>query len=416
MKQQVFLGMAASSVPVRKEVPELMEDLTAAGVRFVYFSPRNMRRSKPIAEKIGITLDWNCAISLRALGSTEPEETSDEAMVDLELDSQDEVPGGREAIHMDGGEEGDVELGLVKQIKEEKHCRNIESDEEFVEGSEEEPLRDPHRYISQYADWDVHARMPHGIQDIKKHLKEVDNVPLLVSLYTDSTPSTTRQMLDVFKSYGEVVLAVGSSYRAQNYASFRAADISVAIAQLPGDKGHLRTYADGSMQNFPETATTALTKSDLCLVFRMVGLGACPLLQMPLTEAGSRQGTPCEKKTYGDASMPTPTSTAASPNGTASFAPPHPETTNEQINFPLELLPAPVNAGPQLRMTALLEAVRMGRVLLLNSLQALAFTALFLSSLSMWPLISLAVPVSVPRLYPRLLLPYFCLFICLFSF
>ena len=46
VKQQVFLGMAASSVPVRKEVPELMEDLTAAGVRFVYFSPRNMRRSK----------------------------------------------------------------------------------------------------------------------------------------------------------------------------------------------------------------------------------------------------------------------------------------------------------------------------------------------------------------------------------
>ena len=35
--------------------------------RFVYFSPRNMKRSKPIAEKIGISFDWNCAISLRDL-------------------------------------------------------------------------------------------------------------------------------------------------------------------------------------------------------------------------------------------------------------------------------------------------------------------------------------------------------------
>ncbi len=71
MRQQVFLGMAASSVPVRPDVPNAMEDLSAAGVRFVYFSPRNMKRSKPVAEKIGLSFDWNCAISLRALDSDE---------------------------------------------------------------------------------------------------------------------------------------------------------------------------------------------------------------------------------------------------------------------------------------------------------------------------------------------------------
>jgi phosphoglycolate phosphatase-like HAD superfamily hydrolase len=73
-KLKVFLGMAASSVPVRPDVPNMMEDLTAAGIRFVYFSPRNMKRSKPVAEKIGISFDWNCAISLRDLHQ---EETSD---------------------------------------------------------------------------------------------------------------------------------------------------------------------------------------------------------------------------------------------------------------------------------------------------------------------------------------------------
>ena len=52
-------GMAASSVPIRREVPDLREELTQAGVRFIYFSSRNMRRSKPVAEKIGLQFDWN---------------------------------------------------------------------------------------------------------------------------------------------------------------------------------------------------------------------------------------------------------------------------------------------------------------------------------------------------------------------
>ena len=213
--------------------------------------PETCVEANSIAEKIGIILDWNCAISLRALGSTEPEETSDEAMVDLELDSQDEVPGGREAIHMDGGEEGDVELGLVKQIKEEKHCRNSESDEEFVEGSEEELLRDPHRYISQYADWDVHARMPHGIQDIKKHLKEVDNVPLLVSLTQTALLRPPDKCWMFSRVTVRLCLLVGSSPIVRRITPRSAADISVAIAQLPGDKGHLRTYAGQRCKIFP---------------------------------------------------------------------------------------------------------------------------------------------------------------------
>ena len=71
MRQQVVLGIAASSVPVKAGVSDFHEELNKAGVRFVYFSPRNMRRSKPVAEKIGITFDWNCAISLRDLDVTE---------------------------------------------------------------------------------------------------------------------------------------------------------------------------------------------------------------------------------------------------------------------------------------------------------------------------------------------------------
>ncbi len=43
---QVFIGMVASSSCPVKAIPCLIEDLLALGVRFLYFSPRNMRRTK----------------------------------------------------------------------------------------------------------------------------------------------------------------------------------------------------------------------------------------------------------------------------------------------------------------------------------------------------------------------------------
>lgn len=54
---------------------------------------------------------------------------------------------------------------------------------------------DPHRMVSNYADWDVNAKLPHGVESVRRHLKDVDNVPLLVSLFTDVTKQTTMEMV-----------------------------------------------------------------------------------------------------------------------------------------------------------------------------------------------------------------------------
>ncbi|RHY31440.1 hypothetical protein DYB32_003494 [Aphanomyces invadans] len=161
-EDQIFLGMVASGVQPRKGMVGLIEDVTACGIRFVYFSPRNMRRSKLLAEKMGIETDWNCAISLR--------------------DS-------------DGP--------------------------------------DPHRMTSNYSDWDVKARLPHGTAAIRRHLELVDNVPLLVSLYTDSTPDTIKEMISIFQENHEVVLGVGTSLRESNVPLFAQADLSVALEGSP---------------------------------------------------------------------------------------------------------------------------------------------------------------------------------------
>lgn len=207
LHEQIFLGMAASSVPVRPEAPEVLEDLQAAGIRFVFFSPRNMRRSKRIAEKIGLQTDWNCAISLR----------------DME---------GEESM-------------------------------------------DPNRY-----EWDVKARLPHGVEAIKHHIRAVDNVPLLVSLFTDSTPGTIRQMINIFKDNGEVVMSVGCSYRAQNQDIFSVSDVGVSVATLPG-VDDIPIRVEDAASKFQVSSRHSLCQADLLLVFSLIGVGTAPLLQVP---------------------------------------------------------------------------------------------------------------------------------------
>lgn len=85
---------------------------------------------------------------------------------------------------------------------------------------------DKHRMLSEYADWDVNAKLPHGVKDVKKHLKEVDNVPLLVSLYTDATKESTCEMVKVFKEYHDTVLSVGLAHVSKNDDTFSNSDLA----------------------------------------------------------------------------------------------------------------------------------------------------------------------------------------------
>jgi hypothetical protein len=48
------------------------------------------------------------------------------------------------------------------------------------------------------------AGLPVGISNVRPHLQQVDNVPLLVSLFTDCEHASTREMLNIMQDYGEV--------------------------------------------------------------------------------------------------------------------------------------------------------------------------------------------------------------------
>jgi hypothetical protein len=294
MHQQVFLGMSASSVPVRPEAPELMEDCQAAGIRFVFFSARNMRRSKRIAEKIGLQTDWNCAISLR-----------------------------------------DLEDG-------EHH--------------------DPNRF-----EWDIKARLPHGVAAIKEHLKYVDNVPLLVSLFSDSTPETIQDMIDIFRENGEVVMTIGSAYRALNQEIFNGSDVAISVVTMPGRRT-IPLRAKDLVDVFPRYSVGSLCRADMSLVFGLISLGTATLLQVP------------------NALHPSHGNNSNAQSGSQQA---HTDNTLQsgQFGSRLDLGSDPLlrhieqqqqpaagdvdGATPQLRLPAMLESVRKCRVFLLNIYQVL---------------------------------------------
>ena len=302
MKQQVFLGMAATSVPVKPHIPRFVEDLDQAGIRFVFFSPRNMRRSKKLADKIGLQTDWNCAISLR------------------DLDAETE-----------------------------KH--------------------DPHRAISNYGDWDVKARMPHGVEAIKKHLKEVDNVPLLVSLYTDATASTTQSMVDIFRDYGEVVLTVGSGYRTQNSSVFSTSNAAVSIFSLPGQPCGLPIDASKVYKAFPDSSSTSLIQADILLSDRLISLGTLPLLQMNINK---RFGSTYSNNNKNDDNE-------------------NNEDDDDDDDDGSYGLPA---EEPQIRLSVILQAIRSGRVLLNNTTQMCAYAAVVSIGLASWVIASIMIPTN----------------------
>ena len=46
--------------------------------------------------------------------------------------------------------------------------------------------------------------LPKGIANIRPHLRDVDNVPLLVSLFTDCCTNATLQMISIMQENMEV--------------------------------------------------------------------------------------------------------------------------------------------------------------------------------------------------------------------
>eukprot|EP01116_Phalansterium_solitarium_P022734 TRINITY_DN7620_c0_g1_i2.p1 TRINITY_DN7620_c0_g1~~TRINITY_DN7620_c0_g1_i2.p1 ORF type:complete len:1341 (-),score=493.46 TRINITY_DN7620_c0_g1_i2:160-4182(-) len=74
------------------------------------------------------------------------------------------------------------------------------------------------------------AHLPQGIDETRRHLDEdVDDVPLLVPLFTDATRETTAEMIKIHQQYGNVVVVVGSGLDHSNTSIFAQANLALAM-------------------------------------------------------------------------------------------------------------------------------------------------------------------------------------------
>jgi hypothetical protein len=194
----------------------VIEDFDAAGVRFVFFSPQKFRRAKILAGQMGIETGWNSSISLQ------DRENSQRA--DFATNAATKAGDGAAATN---------EANSAPSMSEEK---KLPIGSAAVAG-------DWHHTD----DWDEKAQLPHGIKEIRNHLDVIDNVPLLVQLFTNSSPTTVREMIHVMQENGVVVCAVGSALWSENAIVFQDADIAIATDTLPTTLD--RVHLDGPVRN-----------------------------------------------------------------------------------------------------------------------------------------------------------------------
>lgn len=67
---------------------------------------------------------------------------------------------------------------------------------------------------------DMKGHLPVGIENIRKHLLNVDDVPLHVSLFSKCNADSVKKMIHIFHDYAEVVCAIGNTLNASNSSTF----------------------------------------------------------------------------------------------------------------------------------------------------------------------------------------------------
>nr|XP_026490930.1 transmembrane protein 94 isoform X1 [Vanessa tameamea] len=281
---QVFIGMVTMQYQAQSDMVELIERLERACIRFVHFSKENELRSRVFSEKMGLESGWNCHISLMSdhhhsvvdskpvspLSSQTLRGRHNTASQLTRPDTGDAFTfsgtiSSSKALSMSAPGAINVEHNTVKfdnEVKKTRHSitahsglKQLQRDsittsqastDSLLDGAAPEPGESPPdacRSLSCLTDSTDHsaplnfdmsnrAKLPRGIENIRPHIEQVDNVPLLVSLFTDCTANSVQRMIQIMQDYGEVVCVMGSTANCQNMEIFMQADASIAVEPL----------------------------------------------------------------------------------------------------------------------------------------------------------------------------------------
>ncbi|KAJ1718945.1 hypothetical protein LPJ53_006196, partial [Coemansia erecta] len=174
LRPLILLGLVTFAHEPKTDVCDVIEDLSIAGIRFVYFSPLSGRQSKAFAERLGLETDWNTCILL----------------------SNSSPPAAAAAASATATATATAAAGYVE-------------------------------------DHDIKARLPRGIDSIRPHLADVDDIPLQISLFAEAAPAATREMVRIFQENGDTVCCIAGALGESNTLTFAAADLAVAVEPRP---------------------------------------------------------------------------------------------------------------------------------------------------------------------------------------
>lgn len=240
---QIFIGMITMQYQAQTDIVQLIEKFEKACVRFVHFSKENELRSRVFSEKMGLESGWNCHISLlspddhSSLSSPKhSRQLDDDEKLALKQQTGEQEPDDKEYSRL----LPQSKLESTKALSSSAPCAIsipdapiFQDDHEKVSRSSSISTHDsvmevlPHEDINnqslscltdsseqsatQMPYLSNRAKLPRGIKNIEPHIENVDNVPLLVSLFTDCSPEATQEMLRIMQAHGEVCVVMGSS-------------------------------------------------------------------------------------------------------------------------------------------------------------------------------------------------------------
>ncbi|XP_041938514.1 transmembrane protein 94 isoform X1 [Alosa sapidissima] len=234
---QIFMGMVSSQFQARLDTVRLIDALVTACIRFVYFSMEDELRSKVFAEKMGLETGWNCHISLTPNG-------------DGQCDGAPSSPSQAGSLHDDH----------LQDSRDEAEGPLLPEDEGHSDLASFQPTDSD---VPSFLEDCNRAKLPRGIHQVRPHLKNIDNVPLLVPLFTDCTPETMCEMMKIMQENREVTCCLGSSANFRNSCLFLQSDLSIALDPLYPSRCSWETfgYATGCSINDNSDEITPLSLS-----------------------------------------------------------------------------------------------------------------------------------------------------------
>ena len=221
LQSQSFLGMVQMQYQAMVDMVQFIDLLEKACIRFVHFSKENELRSRVFSEKMGLESGWNCHISLHS-------------RADVETASG--IIYGDKNNFKKKFVDNTKSFSLPNQLNQDWRSQDIlswgDSCRPLLKTPDADSLSSDVGSISSFLECNNRAQLPAGIEKIRPHLDTMDNVPLLVSLFTDCTPDTTNEMLKILQENGEVVVTIGSSANYHNMRIFLTADASISLEPL----------------------------------------------------------------------------------------------------------------------------------------------------------------------------------------